>query len=290
MLKGRDDRGGDFMRMQHTQLKRGRYRTGRRRWLPSVLVLIVAAAAGAWYGFFRPVIPSAWLSVIPKEAEAQVTKAYTLPAGTWYALQLGAFEAETSACALADSFIGRGAGGCIREKDGLFTVLAAAYPSREEALRVQENLRTWHQVDTTVACITWPEITLQLSGTKSQADALLSGYDCLFSMAGEWGQLAVALDSGEVKRTDAEGVLTSHRETASALQDALVAAFGSQQERHPMVEQVITMLQQSRDTLAQAMEESGAARFGAQVKKTHLQLITGLEGHMEEMSLLLNTP
>ena len=282
-------KGETGMRTQHAQLKKARYRTGRRRWLLPVM-LFALLAAGAWYLYPRMQPVMAQLLLPQREAQMMTALQHELPGDTWYALQLGAFEDEASAGALAESYQSRGAGGCIVKWDGRWCVLAAAYGSREDALRVQENLRAYHQVETTVTTLSRPGVTVQLSGTEDQVENLTAAYDYLCAMADEWQQMAMQLDSGAMDRKDAKAVLASHLRTAKGLRDALMAAFGAGQGMHPMAAQAALLLEGASQALQRAMDAEGIALFGAQVKLAQLQVITGLRDYAQQLLEYVSSP
>ena len=124
--------------MRAGRLKTKRYKV-RRRGGRGVVALLLAALllAGAAYMVKEkqiPVFAAPSPTLTPAESR-QETRTITLPAATWYALQLGVFEQESAAKSLAESYQGRGAAGYIDDGEH-YRVLAAAYETRADAQAV----------------------------------------------------------------------------------------------------------------------------------------------------------
>lgn len=140
--------------------------------------------------------------------ETQAEEEIKLPAVTWYALQLGAFEKEHSALQMAETYKTRGAAGFVWE-DGRYRTLAAVYPLREDALTVRAQLSEKHLVESYLYEISFPEVQLRLSGMKGQLEILEAAFLHAADMPAALQKISVQMDQQELsmqetfKRLDA---------------------------------------------------------------------------------------
>ena len=134
--------------------------------------------------------------------ETRTTKEITLERQAWYALQLGAFENETSATEQAQLFRKRGAAGFLWH-DNRFRVLAAVYPLKDDAQRVREQLQENHAVDSYLFEITLPELRLRLTGMKGQLDILEAAFIHADDTIAALQALSLSLDRQEISNQEA---------------------------------------------------------------------------------------
>ena len=274
------------MRAGKLRTKQYKIRRGGRGWLGWLTAaLVLALGTGALYAGLLPwpgpevaLAPSPTLT--PQDSAAE-TRLIALPGGAWYALQMGAFDQASSAQSLADSYRGRGAAGWIWQEEN-YRVLAAAYESRADAQAVQSQLKAQHGVETVVADLIWPDITLRVTGQKAQLDALSDAYDALDQMAKHLCALSQALDRGETDQEALRSALLSQRDTAAALENRLSALFSP--GLHPAVEQGAALLGSEAQGLVAALAASGSARMGAQIKYCHLMCVCGLMAHAQALA------
>lgn len=124
-----------------------------------------------------------------------------LPAVTWYALQLGAFEKKQSAVQMAETYKARGAAGFVWE-DGRYRTLAAVYPLREDALTVRAQLSEKHLVESYLYEISFPEVQLRLSGMKGQLEILEAAFLHAADMPAFLQKISVQMDQQELGMED----------------------------------------------------------------------------------------
>lgn len=262
--------------MRTGKLKIKQYKTRRSgRGILLFLALIICAGAAVLYLYQKgdlplPLPPSPTLS--PEETKAE-ERILSLPAQTWYTLQLGVFEQESSAKALAENFQGRGAAGFIYRKES-YRVLAAAYESRADAQAVQNQLKAQHGVEAYLMELISPEISLRLTGQKAQLTALSDAYDALNQTAQHLSQLSISLDQRTASDEDIRAALQSRKETIAALESRIRQLFGA--SPHRAVQPVIDALQQLSRALDTALAAQGSTRLGAGIKYCQLSCITGL--------------
>ena len=282
-FSGIQSTGWEDCTMKNGKYKIKRYKVKRGKGLLWALLTLAVAAAALFFLNKEHILslPAFTIPALSPEAMQQQTRVITLPDGQWFALQLGAFEEEQSARSLADSFRSRGAAGHVYPGD-TYRVLAAAYENRESAQAVQAQLALNHGVDAYLYPIARSEVTLRLTGQKAQLDALEDAF-CLcdqltYTLAG----LSEALDRGEMTFQEAVQALSSQRETVQALNNRLLARFS--RDEHAAVLQLCSILSQTDNLLAQAIQSSGAARLGSGIKACQLYLICSLEEYVRFLS------
>lgn len=269
------------MRAGNLKVKRYKAQRGGRGWLILLLLLAIGGGLYIWYqdgSLPLPIAPAPTLT--PEDAKAD-ERTLTLPAQNWYALQLGVFEQQSSAKALAESYQGRGAAGFIDDREN-YRVLAAAYESRADAQAVQQQLRQNHGVEAYILALQSPEITLHLTGQKAQLTALSDAFDALHQTAGQLSNLSLALDQRQIGRDELLSSLASQQETLSALEKRLHTLFGD--SPHPAVQPILSALAELSKGLEAAQQASGETRLGAQVKYCQLLCIVRLAQYGEEIS------
>lgn len=149
-----------------------------------------------------PIPTDAYFDETPEQREV------TLPSATWYALQLGAFESETAAGELAQQFTLRGAAGYVWN-DGRYRVLAALYPTQEDAQLVRRQLSEQHMVDSYLYQISLPSLHVRLSGMKGQLDILEAAFAQANALVSSAQAVGIQLDRQETSAAEAVALLKS---------------------------------------------------------------------------------
>ena len=202
--------------------------------------------------------------------ETRETRDITLKEYRWHALQLGAFEKESSADELAKEYQKRGAAGFVWP-DSRFRVLAAVYPLREDAQRVREQLSQRHSIDSYLFEITLPEITLRLTGMKGRLDileaAFLHGEDAVQNLQ----QLSVILDRQEISNQEAIAQLVSQKQQLDLVAIRLEQRFA--QPRNAAVQQLIDFFRDYSAFVESLNASDSSATFGQRVKYQTLRSI-----------------
>lgn len=265
--------------MKSTSFKIKRYKARRGKGLWILLAVIASAAAALFFlkGRHMLSLPAFTAPALSAEEMQQQIRVITLPAGQWFALQLGAFEEEKSAQAQADSFRSRGAAGYVYPGD-TYRVLAAAYENRESARAVQAQLAQKHGVDAYLYPLARSEVTLRLSGQKAQLDALEDAFSLCDQLTYTLSGLSEALDRNEITATEAVQALSSQLETVQAIRSRLLARFAK--DEHNAVLSLSALLADTENQLAQAIQSPSTARLGSNIKDCHLHLVCGLEAYV----------
>ena len=191
----------------------------------------------------------------------------------WYAIQLGAFDSEASAQAQADSFVARGAAGYVL-KDSRYRVLAALYPTREEAQTVRQQLQTQHKIDSYVYEVSLPEIILNVEGMAGQLDVLEAGMQFLNTALERFCQSAISMDRQDMSVEQELTKLAEIASQADTLANALTLRFTS--VKSTVVDKLVTQLGEvSKATMAVAdASQKGTIAMAAQMKYQTLVLLS----------------
>ena len=117
--------------------------------------------------------------------DTYATLEFELPSYQWFALQLGVFDNREGAEEFSHEYQKRGAAGYLWYENN-FRVLAAAFPLREDAQLVREQLKKQHAVDSHLFSIDFPAVTLRVTGMRGQLDilqaAFIHAHDLAFSL------------------------------------------------------------------------------------------------------------
>lgn len=208
----------------------------------------------------------------------------TLERQSWYAVQLGAFDTQALALEAADSYRGRGAAGYVVQ-DGLYRVLAAAFPVREEAESVLQQLKQQEGFESAILYrLSAEEVILQVVATPIQASALAQGYALLPEMIRELSRLSLALDRATMDvsavRAAASTNLTRIRQLLTTMDLSLAGANNA----------IVAGLTGLLNAGATAMEQLAAAQddkplsFSAQIKYNHLDILWRYVAYVQEMT------
>ena len=271
--------------MRAGRLNTRRYKTRRRGgWALVLAALLALAGMGLYRGWITLQLPAVeWKrpAATAQPAEPAAARTVTLPGQSWFALQLGAFDQEAAAQALADAYRARGAGGYLLKSDG-FRVLAAAYPTRAEAQAVQHQLQTQHGVDTVIVEISRPEITLRLTGPIDQLTALEDAYDAVWKLSAHLSALFQALDQGQTDVENADTALQSEKTTVAALESRLRSLYDA--SGAAAVDDLAQLLLDAGQALDGCLSAPGKTRLGAQVKYCHLLCVCRMAAYAEALT------
>lgn len=207
--------------------------------------------------------------------ETPETREMTLPATTWYAIQLGAFENEASAKEMASQYQSRGAAGYVL-KDTRYRVLAALYDTREDAQTVRAQLQDKHNIEAYIYEVKLGGISLRVEGKRGQLDTLQSA----FSVANELTLLlqkqAVLMDKQEQNLQEAQTALRALGDRAREVSLRLTQRFVP--PRNEAVQTLSDCLSEFAGYAA-ALPDDGLTMvdLATQVKYQALEMLFGLK-------------
>ena len=213
--------------------------------------------------------------------ETRTETVVDLPAYSWYALQTGVFEDEASARQSSLAFQKRGAAGYLWH-DGRYRVLASAYPQREDAQLVREQLREQHNIDSYLYAIEFPAVSLRLSGMQGQIDILQAAFGHAADLAEQIQKISVELDRQEISADDAA------KRIASLNTQMREAAIRLGQRFASPVPETVQALMECFDGYAGFAETVSAGENAALLgMKLKYQLFETLQ-HIQKVYLTLN--
>lgn len=175
------------------------------KWLNYLLLFLSATVLLSGF-FWRGTGEDVQLSLvatptpIPTDAvfdETLESREMTLPASTWYALQLGAFDSQELAEKLAESYQARGAAGYVWQ-DTRYRALAALYPTKDDIQAVRNQLSAKHYIETYSYEIGLPPLKLRMRGMKGQLDIMEAGFVHGQDLVQELQGLSVLMDQREL--------------------------------------------------------------------------------------------
>ena len=210
----------------------------------------------------------------PEEREVSLTGA------VWYALQLGAFEDEAAAKELAERFRLRGAAGYLWQ-DGRYRVLAAIYPSKEDAQNVRRQLLAQHAIETFLYEVSLPALTLRVNGMKGQIDVLEAAFLHANELILGLQELSVRLDRQEANAAEAR-----ERLLALAGQTDLVALRLEQRfpaPREQTIQGLIALFRTYRAFCDGQDATQSAVTCGRDIKHQAIQCLRLYRGVVEAM-------
>ncbi len=219
----------------------------------------------------------------PSFDETRATREISLPSKIWYAIQLGSFDSEASAKTQADTFVARGAAGFVY-KDSRYRVLAALYPSREEAQTVRQQLQSQHEIDSYVYEIVLPEILLNVEGMAGQLDALEAGLQFLSTTIGKYCESAISMDRQDLSTEQELTRLAEIATQADTLQNVLKQRFAS--VNYAAVDNLILLLNDVSKAAKSVAEASlkGAIPMASQMKYQTLSLLSSIRTYLNSFS------
>jgi len=211
--------------------------------------------------------------------ETFVSREISLPARSWYAIQLGAFDSEESARSQAESFVARGAAGYVR-KDSRYRVLAALYPTREEAQTVRQQLHGQHEIESYVYEINLPEILLNVKGMAGQLDVLEAGMQYLNTTLEKFCEISTSMDKQDLTVEQELSRLAELASQADTLKNVLAQRFAS--VNSAVVKDLISLIGEIGKSTAAVAEISskGNVVMGAQMKHETLKLLSFVESYL----------
>ena len=239
--------------------------------LAAVVVLCGLTLRREWDGFTLHAAPSP--TAIPLDEsfdETMTTAELELPGAAWYALQVGVFENPDTAQESSQAFVRRGAAGYIWQ-DGRYRVLAAAYPSKEDAQLVREQLADQHAIDSYLYAIEMPSVTLRLSGMQGQIDILNAAFAHVHDVARQLHDCSVALDRQENSAEEICRQLAGLSEQMGIVVQRIRQRFAS--PMHPTVKALVETLESFRSFCEGLNSGDHLALWGMKLKYQTIEIL-----------------
>ncbi len=132
----------------------------------------------------------AGLALDPAAPEATAQAELSTEGFHCYALQLGAFSNEENAESFAREVQGRPQGGRVYQDGDLFRVFSGIFLTKEEARAEKERLLLSAGIDSSIYEFNIPALSLRVTASASQLDAVLKGFSVLSGLCTELAELA----------------------------------------------------------------------------------------------------
>lgn len=185
------------------------------RWIS--WLLLIAAALVFLSGLLIRRTPSGTITPLPTQTPYPLTESFdetmetcqwSLPAVEWYALQLGAFDNEESARALAEQFQARGAAGYLWQEER-FRLLAAIYASETDARNVRQQISQQHGVESYLYRISLPSVAVSIHGMRGQIEILQAAFLHASDLITAMQETGLKADRGESTREEQLATLSA---------------------------------------------------------------------------------
>lgn len=159
----------------------------------------------------EPELEKAQLKLEESFDETMTEAVIELQSYHWYAIQVGVFEKEETAKQSSAAFQKRGAAGYLW-KDGRYRVLASAYPEKEDAQLVRQQLQDQHGIDSYLHQISFPALKLRMRGMQGQLDIVQAALTHLHDLVSQVQSLSVRMDRQELSAIEAMDTLNVLKE------------------------------------------------------------------------------
>ncbi|MEG0766814.1 MAG: hypothetical protein RR482_03775 [Clostridia bacterium] len=214
--------------------------------------------------------------------EAQ-DSALVLQRQSWYAISFGVFGTRKDAEGAGANYVQRGAAGYVLEEDG-FYLLSSAYPLREEADAVREQLRTQHQIDSTIYPLAAEEVELRVTASPLQISALGQGFALLPEMIEELSRLSLALDRQTMDVAAVTAAAGNNFARIAALRTTLSLSLGS--SKSGIVTGLLSLLSESEKAMENISAQKGATvlELSAKIKYNHLDVLWKYVQYVRQMT------
>ncbi len=178
---------------------------------------------------------------------------------------------EASARIEAARYMPRGAAGYILPGTGEYLIVGAGYDSADEAARVMQKLEEEH-LTASLAARGSPGLSLRLTGTRAQTDALLNAERALRAQTAVLGETAFSLDAGAIQIAGAREALLSARADARKAREALEQAAGA--AVNPAAQGLLSLLFSLEDSATTMLFDNQPSPlfFSSQMKYNYIDL------------------
>jgi len=179
---------------------------------------------------------------------------------------------EAAARIEAARYVARGAAGYILPGSSEYLIVGAGYDSADEAAKVMKKLGEEEKMTASIATREAPALTVRLTGSRAQVDALIGAEKALKDAAFSLGEAAFSLDAGTLQLSGAREALLSARADARKAREALVKAAGSQPNQAS--EGLTLLLSQLEDACSTMLFDAQTSPlfFSSQMKYNHIDL------------------
>ncbi len=231
--------------------------------LSAVIVLTGLGSHQSSSGTITPLPTATPLPMDERFDETMETTEWTLPEVCWYALQLGAFDSEESAQALAAQYRQRGAAGYIWQ-DERHRVLAAIYATEADARSVRQQISQLHEVECYLYCIRLPSIRVSIHGMRGQIEILQAAFLHAGDLIDTLQQYTLQSDRSEIGRDELRASLHSLLSQTEVVRQRMQQRFP--EPRNATVSGLIALFSDYAGFVSALDQEEADVFLGAQLK------------------------
>ncbi len=179
---------------------------------------------------------------------------------------------EAAARIEAARYVSRGAAGYILPGSSEYLIIGAGYDSADEAAKVMKKLDEEEKLSASIATREAAGLTVRLTGSRAQVDALIGAENALRGATGDMGEAAFSLDAGTLQLSGAREALLSARTEAKKAREALVKAAGSQENQAS--QGLVTLLSSLEDACSTMLFDAQTSPlfFSSQMKYNYIDL------------------
>lgn len=188
---------------------------------------------------------------------------WQLPEVNWYALQLGAFDGQSSAEELGEQYRLRGAAGYLWQ-DERWRVLAAVYATEEDARTVRKQISELHGVDSYLYHIRLPGAAVSMQGMRGQIEILKAAFEHAAALVGELQQLSLQADRSQGGTEELSAALFALKDQTSLVSVRLSQRFP--EPRNSCVVGLMELFGSYADFCESLQADAPAVSFGASLK------------------------
>lgn len=204
-------------------------------------------------------------------APASETRKVTLPGISVYMLSIGSFSDRASAEAAAEELKAKGAAGCVREAEGGYTVIAAAYSDEGDAQSVKARLES-EGYSCSLTSLVKEGCELEVTASPERLLPIGTAFAIAPETVVQLDELSRALDS-EAKSTEyGEGVLYEIKRNLVSAREGLGVTEGGDIRLQSLGEYLDRMC----SLIDSALRISGQrAEFSSAIKELRLEAALG---------------
>lgn len=206
------------------------------------------------------------LALDPAAPEATAQAELSTEGFHCYALQLGAFSNEENAESFAREVQGRPQGGRVYQDGDLFRVFSGIFLTKEEARAEKERLLLSAGIDSSIYEFNIPALSLRVTASASQLDAVLKGFSVLSGLCTELAELA---DGSAADLAAAAETLAARAEECRSLAGSLSGASGTAGQLSGALLDAAACLEEAGSTA----RSENKVEFSAALKYTYIVVV-----------------
>lgn len=249
--------------------------------LGALAYMFITGAVGKWTAqhIILPILHRLSTKGTPEPSgkpDDTVTRSIIIEPFNYYLLQSGAYETQKNAEIDAVKLKSRGGAGYIMKGTSYYHVFLSGYSKKADAERVQTQLKSSQNIDTSVYTLSAPGARIKLTATRSQADAAQEALDILSQSSLRLEQIYIKLDKGEATKEESKAALRTLSQEMKSIYSKLTKAAGTQPEDEVFSALVLLCRQEADATagLSENMSDSDID-FSSLIKYNHIRAAIG---------------